>query len=955
MALARFFSRFRDLSLTSKLFVLLLPLAFVPLLAVLAQWHFIAKKQITDEVRARLQARWSLVEQGVKGFVARKEARIREIAESPLIQDFHGYLEYGLSEEAANVKGKIQDFFVQLSNEHDDKPVHRVCLSSPSKGQVIKVVRGVPVESIPPRQTLGCSSDVPDAARLTVATHPPDAEIKGGYLRFSLPLFDRWKRPWGFLSVDIPFEELSEIMERLPLPEEGTGIILNGNGGVVACAGVIHQPSGTNLCGNRDILERLAASIMRGDVRNPHGEILQDHVIFSGPLAVQSGWVIALVVPLERYERGIRQLGWASFVAGLLFFGAAIAVLLPITRRATAPLRRLEEHARGIATGDFERKLPFVISSHDEIGKLAGAFNTMVESLASRDLRLRQQAENLNARNEELTTLNRVISRAGSTLHLEELLPALLDEILAAMGLEIGAIRLVDEVSGDLYLAAHRGLSDDYVKSPPRIPIGGELTGRVVLTGQPVFIQDVQADPASAHLLWRVQAEEPLRCFAAVPLVAQSKAIGVLALGATGDRTFNQTELSSLISVGLGIGACIRNARLYRELSEAYERLQTLQDHLIRTEKLSAMGQLIAGVAHEISNPLTTILGYAQLLQARLENKEVLEEIRTIIEQARRCARVVEKLLAFARETEKKEEVLDLHEVIGDVLEPARLNLVLHNIEAVYRGGPGRFFVSGDRYQMQQVFLNLITNAQQALEEREPPRNLGIDIEARGESCVVMVSDNGPGIPPEVLRRVFDPFFTTKGQRKGTGLGLSVSYGIVKDHGGEIRIESVVGEGTRMKVQLPRVSPGARPDPSEDTQRAFPAWPGLKVLVVDDEPGICKFIEEALKPLQVEVITAGSLEDAVGKIRLDSPDFVLADIHLPDGDGFQLFDRLMGNGVFEPDRVAFTSGDIVNEGTRKRLKEIGRPYIRKPFDVTEIRRFLSECLHGVDRKKRRKT
>ena len=943
------FRRYRDLTLTAKLFLLLLPLTLVPLVAVLAQWHFVAKRQVADELRTRLETRWSFVEQGIQGFIVRKSTRLREIADSPLIQDMFGYMEYGLREETANVQEKIREYFVRLTSEEDDKAIQRACLTGPSKGLLIKVVRGRAVRGVEGGMAPECPTPGAASPPVRMTVHGPDAEIRDRFLRLSVSLLDRWKRAWALLAFDVPFRELSELLQRLPLPEEGAGIILDGEGKVAACADTSRPAPLMGFCADKELLSRLSSDRVMEDARqSPQGGVAYGHVLFVGKLPIREGWRVALAVPLERHERNVRQLGWASLVAGFLFFGAAIAVLLPLARRATAPLRRLEEHARRISSGDFQQKLPDTISGNDEIGRLAGAFNAMVDSLAGRDLRLRQQAETLAARNEELTTMNRVVSRAGSTLRLDELLPALLDEILTSMGLTIGVIRLVDETSGELYLAAHRGLSEEYAKNPPRIPIGEEITGRVALTNEPILIPDIQNDPARARLLSRIRSDEPLRGFAAVPIVAQTQVIGVLAFGATMSRTFNQTDLSSLVSIGVGIGACIRNARLYQELSEAYERLRTLQDHLIRTEKLSAMGQLIAGVAHEISNPLTTILGYGQLLQASSDDPEVLEEIRTIIEQARRCARVVEKLLAFARETDKKVEVLDLHEVIGEVLEPARLNLVLRGIDLSDQRKRGLCFVSGDRYQLQQVFLNLLTNAQQAIEEQEPPRVIGIELEVKGDRCVATISDNGPGIRPEVLRRVFDPFFTTKEQGKGTGLGLSVSYGIAKDHGGEIAIESEAGKGTRVSVQLPRTSNTA-PDKSADGAASPSAvWPGRKVLVIDDEPSICRLIEGAVRLLQVEVLTAGSVKEARSVIRSASPDLILSDIRLPDGDAFGILDGLGGTGEAYPGRLAFMSGDVVSNETRQGLEKSGAPCLQKPFEVKDIQRFVSECLQRLE-------
>ncbi len=370
------------------------------------------------------------------------------------------------------------------------------------------------------------------------------------------------------------------------------------------------------------------------------------------------------------------------------------------------------------------------------------------------------------------------------------------------------------------------------------------------------------------------------------------------------------------------------------------------QQLALQAERLSALGQLVAGVAHELNNPLTVIMMCAQLIQAAPGSTEHGKEAETIISQTERCARVVEKLLAFSRESDKREEELDLADVMQDTLDPASSTLSLHNIEVSFDAPKGECFVLGDRHLLQQVFINLITNAQHALEDRESPRSLKIDIRPRGSECVVSVADNGCGIPQEALRKVFDPFFTTKGEGKGTGLGLSLSYGIVKDHGGDITLESRLNVGTTVKVTLPRLEAPGRRKAAVNHSESWSSLSGRHILVIEDEMSICKYLRNALSPVGMEVSAAHSLAEAREALLKATPDLILADIRLPDGDGFHLYEELTASGLVSPDHFAFMSGDIASEGTRERLQGSGRPYIPKPFGVNDVRGFLCTWIKG---------
>ena len=229
-----------------------------------------------------------------------------------------------------------------------------------------------------------------------------------------------------------------------------------------------------------------------------------------------------------------------------------------------------------------------------------------------------------------------------------------------------------------------------------------------------------------------------------------------------------------------------------------------LQQSLVQSEKLSAIGEIVAGVAHELNNPLTGILGYAQLLLTAKVEPAIKARVEHIAGEAERCRRIVQNLLSFARHYESEKSLQNLNEVLSDTLALREYQLRIDGITVEVSLDPHLPNVLADPHDLQRVFLNIINNAQQALsgvEGRE--KRLTIRTCVQDECVNIVFADNGPGIPSNIRNRVFDPFFTTKGVGEGTGLGLSVSYGVVKEHGGQILLESKEGEGATFTIVLP--------------------------------------------------------------------------------------------------------------------------------------------------------
>ena len=239
------------------------------------------------------------------------------------------------------------------------------------------------------------------------------------------------------------------------------------------------------------------------------------------------------------------------------------------------------------------------------------------------------------------------------------------------------------------------------------------------------------------------------------------------------------------------------------DLQQALERLQMSQEQLLQSEKLAAVGQLVSGVAHELNNPLMAISGYAEMLCQNVQTETEQRYARSLYNQAERAISIVQNLLSFARKQEAEKVLVSVNDVIQSIVALRAYELNVDNISVETDLCKDIPAVTGDFQQLQQVFLNLLLNSEQAFDGSATGQAISIRTEVMDGRIRVLFSDNGPGIPQEVQSRVFEPFFTTKEVGKGTGLGLSICYGIIRDHAGEIRLESAAGKGTTFTIELP--------------------------------------------------------------------------------------------------------------------------------------------------------
>jgi len=372
-----------------------------------------------------------------------------------------------------------------------------------------------------------------------------------------------------------------------------------------------------------------------------------------------------------------------------------------------------------------------------------------------------------------------------------------------------------------------------------------------------------------------------------------------------------------------------------------------LQEQLIQSEKLSAIGQLVSGVAHELNNPLAGISAFAQLL---LTEKRFPPDQRTAAEmiyaEARRASRIVQNLLTFARQHKPERVSTLINQVLDDTLELRGYELRVRGIEVARDYDENLPETLADAHQLQQVFLNLITNAEQAMEkgQREAQR---LTVHTRRNDAVIRieVEDTGPGIPPNLLERIFNPFFTTKPTGSGTGLGLSISLGIVREHGGRIWAENAPTGGARFVVEIPIVTTRTTEELAE-----VPAAPAtgdrLRILVVDDEASVRVALQRYFASRGHEVETTASGKDGLARLREGTFDAVVVDMRMPDLSGEQLYEELRVVDPAHAERVIFTTGQLVDEQVRNFLSSTGRPYIPKPFEFSAFDQALPGARRG---------
>jgi len=491
--------------------------------------------------------------------------------------------------------------------------------------------------------------------------------------------------------------------------------------------------------------------------------------------------------------------------------------------RLTRPIKQLEEGARRIASGDLESRV--AVRTGDELEALAHAFNEMAEKLRDSRRDLQRQMDTVRKQAGELALLYEVTRAINSRLELDQILRTFARESARVLSYDRMSVALLDDDGKHFTVQfVFPDTEASEFAAGTRHQLDESDIGDAIRVGRPLVRRDIALKPRR-RALDDFLARSGFRSVMVVPLVSESKAIGSVNFASRDPDAFGPEDQERVATLAASVAVAIEHSRLYariRRFAEELEaevrrrtaQLRAAQDKLVQTEKLAASGQLAAGIAHEINNPLGIIKNHLRLVGDSLRRsssdgslKTEMQYLEVIEDEINRIARIVRNLLDLYHPRDHSPAPTDINQLLERTLELFVPNWKKKGISLVRRMEPGlpQIVVSADR--LRQVFINLLRNAEDAISGKGTvtvtTRLEPAAVESETPWLVIEVEDTGCGIAPEALNRVFDPFFTTKKGGTGTGLGLSVTYGIIRSHGGTIDIQSEPGRGTRVTVRLP--------------------------------------------------------------------------------------------------------------------------------------------------------
>jgi signal transduction histidine kinase len=527
-----------------------------------------------------------------------------------------------------------------------------------------------------------------------------------------------------------------------------------------------------------------------------------------------------------------------------------------------------------------------------------------------------------------------VLTAIRQRKRVDEVLEMVLSYASELGGAVHGSIVTLDHNTQKLIITSTRGEDWTLEKQMCQLGLGEGLTGHVALTGKPYLCPDTSVDPNYYALFDNVGSE------LVMPIIVEDKVWGLINLDGAERDAFD-----GAIQAAVGLLAELASfaIKLRIDLTEQ----ERLQRHLIQSEKLASLGETIAGIAHEINNPLTSILTNAQLLNLHRGGAADEASINAIVIESKRTADLVKNLLAFSRKESKQREVIGVNELIKQAVNLKRYQLRVNNIQLISEPCETSYPVLVTAQQMQQVLLNLLNNAEQALSKAERQGVIRVEAGRKGERVFITVSDNGPGIPQHVMPFIFDPFFTTKNLGEGTGLGLSIAHTLIENHGGTIHAKSEPGK-TVFTIDLPLArSPRVPQDAKETQPLPKPARQSKRlgrVLVVDDEASI---VDALCEFLDLQNITADKASDGHEALRLLAKhryDAIVSDIRMPGLDGPQLYEKAAELNPAYRKRFLFMSGDMVRESTQGFVTSLNCPCLSKPFPLQVLFQHLQPHL-----------
>ena len=655
------------------------------------------------------------------------------------------------------------------------------------------------------------------------------------------------RRDAGVSIAEVNLKLIWDVVSKIKVGEHGQAYVVDARGRLIA------HPDISLVLRNTDMTRLAQVQAAQRGATGASAEEIQTATDVQGRQVLTAfapvaplGWTVFVELPVdEAYQPLIASMQRSLLV---LFAALCLAALAGtfLARRMVVPIQALRAGAARLGSGDLSQRIS--VNTGDELEALADQFNDMAGRLEESytglekkvELRTRELAQSVG----ELRALGEVSQAVNSTVDLETVLTTIVAKATQLSSTEAGAIYVFDDATQEFRLRATYGLDDAAVAEirHRHIRVGDGAVGEAAVRRMPLQIPDIQDDPSGTL---DIIVRAGFRALLIVPLLGADKIVGALVVRRKQPGEFSKSTIELLQTFGAQSVLAIQNARLFesveartRELAKSLDELRTAQDRLVQTEKLASLGQLTAGIAHEIKNPLNFVNNFSSvsvelidelrqaLAGAKLDSKlqaeigEIADMLQgnldKVVQHGKRADSIVKNMLLHSRQGSGEHRPVEINSIVEE-----SLNLAYHGARAEKQGfnitleksfDPGAGEVDLYPQEITRVLLNLISNGFYAATKRKAEANGG-DYEPilaavtkdLGDRVEIRIRDNGTGIPPEIKERMFNPFFTTKPAGEGTGLGLSISHDIiVKQHGGSIEVDTQPGEFTEFKIILPR-------------------------------------------------------------------------------------------------------------------------------------------------------
>ena len=658
--------------------------------------------------------------------------------------------------------------------------------------------------------------------------------------------------------------------------------------------------------------------------------------------------VLAVTPSVESLENEL----WTEVRTMIAVTGVLLVTLLGLTHVillvGLRPVRALADSATRLGHGDLTARMPETKLA--EMRPTVRAFNSMAASLE-------QALHEARTRQTRLESLVEISSELSRMQPLDSLLGRIAEACGRLVKTDWVGFRLVD---GDELVVA--GTLEGGTEMPVRrrLKIGESLAGQVAATGRPLLLRDPASHPSMLPEHAQAMRRLGYHGMLTVPARVGDRVVGVLSFLTRREEGFSTEDLAIATAFASHAAVALENSRLLHESRRAYDELVQTQGQLEQAQKMDAIGRLAGGVAHDFNNLLTVILGRTDILLTQIKAEDPLRRGIALIQRtAGRAAELTKQLLAFSRKQVLEAVVLDLGVVTTDMKEMLA-RLIGEDIALVTNLAATLGHVKADRGQIEQVVMNLAINARDAmpqggqlvvetanadLDDEYVRRNVG---SRPGPHVMLAVSDSGVGIPREPQRHIFEPFFTTKEQGKGTGLGLATVYGIVKQSGGYIEVDSEPGRGTTFRIYLPRVD-SASPAAERSPRAAAPTGGTETILLVEDEDGVRELARDILRSSGYTVLEGrnGAEGLLLGERHQGALDLLLTDVVMPRMSGRELAERMVS---LRPElSVLYMSGYTDDAVIRHGVLGSDTAFLQKPFTPAALVQRVRETLDQARR------